>query len=100
VSANERPLPCWEGARCLVAGQRAPWRPMNRTVRLHLKSIRPERPDPDARAFAGGGTRPTQQSVSPSLRVDRRYSRSLAAEHSGRLGLRPVACSRACRAVS
>lgn len=34
------------------------WRPMNRTVRLHLKSIRPEDADPDAPVFAGGGSRP------------------------------------------
>ena len=31
---------------------------MNRTVRPHLKSLRPERPDPDAPVFHGGGSRP------------------------------------------
>lgn len=34
---------------------------MNRTVRLHLKSIRPECPDPDALVFQGGGTRPNNR---------------------------------------
>lgn len=34
------------------------WRPMNRTVRLHLKSIRPEQLDLDAPVFVGGGSRP------------------------------------------
>lgn len=37
------------------------WRPMNRTVRLHLKSLRPEQPDPDAPIFQGGGSRPNQR---------------------------------------
>jgi hypothetical protein len=37
------------------------WRPMNRTVRLHLKSLRPEHPDPDAPVFAGGGSRPNNR---------------------------------------
>lgn len=31
---------------------------MSRTVRLHLKSICPEKPAPDAPVFTGGGTRP------------------------------------------
>jgi integrase len=37
------------------------WRPMNRTVRLHLKSIRPEHTEPDAPVFYGGGTRPNNR---------------------------------------
>ena len=34
---------------------------MNRTVRLHLKSIMPDNPDPDAPVFFGGGTRPNNR---------------------------------------
>lgn len=34
------------------------YRPMNRTVHAHLKSIMPERPDPNAPVFRGGGSRP------------------------------------------
>jgi hypothetical protein len=34
---------------------------MNRTVRLHLKSIRPEEPDLDAPVFVGGGARPNNR---------------------------------------
>jgi hypothetical protein len=37
------------------------WRPMNRTVRLHLKSIMPDNPDPDSPVFFGGGTRPNDR---------------------------------------
>jgi integrase len=37
------------------------WRPMNRTVRLHLKSIMPNNPDPDSPVFFGGGTRPNNR---------------------------------------
>ena len=33
------------------------YRPMNRTVHAHLKSIMPNRPDPNAPVFLGGGTR-------------------------------------------
>jgi hypothetical protein len=34
---------------------------MNRTVRLHLKSLCPDQPDPDAPIFLGGGTRPNSR---------------------------------------
>jgi hypothetical protein len=34
---------------------------MNRTVRLHLKSLLPEHPDPDAPVFYGGGSRPNNR---------------------------------------
>ena len=34
------------------------YRPMNRVVHAHLKSIMPERVDPDACVFLGGGARP------------------------------------------
>jgi hypothetical protein len=34
---------------------------MNRAVRLHLKSIMPDNPDPDAPVFSGGGTRPNNR---------------------------------------
>ncbi len=37
------------------------WRPMNRTVRLHLKSIMPANPDLDAPVYFGGGTRPNNR---------------------------------------
>ena len=37
------------------------WRPMNRTVRLHLKSLLPEHPNPDAPLFFGGGSRPNKR---------------------------------------
>jgi hypothetical protein len=37
------------------------WRPMNRTVRLHLKSIRPEQEDLNAPVFMGGGSRPNSR---------------------------------------
>jgi integrase len=36
-------------------------RPMNRTVRLHLKSIMPDNPDLDSPVFFGGGTRPNNR---------------------------------------
>ena len=35
------------------------WRPMNQTVRLHLKSLRPKQPDPDGPGFHGGIARTT-----------------------------------------
>ena len=38
------------------------YRPMNRTVHLHIKSIMPKDPDPDAPVFLGGGTGPTVDS--------------------------------------
>ena len=34
------------------------YRPMNRTVHAHLKSIMPDNPQPDAPVFLGGGARP------------------------------------------
>ena len=37
------------------------WRPMNRTVRLHLRNIIPDNPDPDSPVFFGGGTRPNNR---------------------------------------
>ena len=37
------------------------YRPMNRTVHAHIKSIMPENPDPDAPVFSGGGTRPNNR---------------------------------------
>ncbi len=37
------------------------WRPMNRTLHTHLKSILPECPDLDAPVFFGGGTRPNNR---------------------------------------
>jgi len=36
-------------------------RPMNRVVHAHLKSIRPETPEPDEPVFAGGTSRPNKQ---------------------------------------
>jgi hypothetical protein len=33
-------------------------RPMNRVVHAHIKSVMPDRPDPDAPVFLGGGSRP------------------------------------------
>ena len=36
-------------------------RPMNRVVHAHLKSIRPETPQPDGQVFAGGTSRPNKQ---------------------------------------
>lgn len=44
-----------------VKTKKAFWRPMNRTVRLHLKSLCPNEPDPDAPVFLGGGTRPNSR---------------------------------------
>ena len=35
-------------------------RPKNRTVWLHLKSLRAEHPDPDAPVLQGGGSRPNE----------------------------------------
>jgi hypothetical protein len=37
------------------------WRPMNRTVRLHLRSIMPDNPAPELPMFFGGGTRPNNR---------------------------------------
>lgn len=37
------------------------FRPMNRTVHEHIKSIVPETPDSDAPLLAGGGTRPNNR---------------------------------------
>ena len=37
------------------------YRPMNRTVHAHIKSIMPKNPDPDAPVFSGGGTRPNNR---------------------------------------
>ena len=37
------------------------YRPMNRTVHAHIKSIMPENPDPDAPIFLGGGRRPNNR---------------------------------------
>jgi hypothetical protein len=37
------------------------YRPMNRTVHAHLKSILPEHPEPDAPVFRGGGARPNMR---------------------------------------
>ena len=37
------------------------WRPLNRTVRLHLRNIMPENPNPDSPVFFGGGTRPNNR---------------------------------------
>jgi integrase len=34
------------------------YRPMNRVVHAHIRSILPENPDPDAPVFRGGGSRP------------------------------------------
>ena len=34
---------------------------MNRTVRLHMKSVCPEQPDPDTLVFHGGSTRPNKR---------------------------------------
>ena len=34
---------------------------MNRTVHLHIKSIMPKDPDPDAAIFLGGGNRPNSR---------------------------------------
>jgi hypothetical protein len=37
------------------------YRPMNRTVHAHIKSIMPDNVDPDAPVFLGGGTRPNNR---------------------------------------
>jgi integrase len=37
------------------------WRPMNRAIRLHIKNIIPDNPDPDSPVFFGGGTRPNNR---------------------------------------
>lgn len=37
------------------------WRPMNRTVRLHLKNLQPDEPAPDAPVFLGAGSRPNKR---------------------------------------
>lgn len=37
------------------------YRPMNRVVHAHLKSIMPETPDPDTEVFAGGSSRPNKR---------------------------------------
>ena len=37
------------------------WRPMNRTLHTHLKSILPDCPDLDGPVFLGGGTRPNNR---------------------------------------
>ena len=37
------------------------YRPMNRTVHTHIKSIMPTTPDPDAPVFLGGGSRPNNR---------------------------------------
>ena len=34
------------------------YRPINRMVHMHIKSIKPDDPRPDAPVFLGGGTRP------------------------------------------
>ena len=34
---------------------------MNRTVRLHMKSLRPNDPDPDSPVFLGGSSRPSNR---------------------------------------
>lgn len=44
-----------------VKTKKAFWRPMNRTVRLHLKSLLPAQVDPNASVFLGGGTRPNRR---------------------------------------
>jgi hypothetical protein len=35
------------------------WRPMNRAVHTHLRSLMPAEPRPDSPVFLGGGARPT-----------------------------------------
>ena len=37
------------------------YRPMNRTVHAHIRSIMPNTPDPDAPVFLGGGARPNKR---------------------------------------
>ena len=37
------------------------YRPMNRTVHTHIKSIMPDNPDPNASVFVGGSTRPNNR---------------------------------------
>jgi len=37
------------------------YRPMNRAVHSHIKSIMPENPDPDGPVFLGGGSRPNSR---------------------------------------
>ncbi len=44
-----------------VKTQKQFYRPMNRVVHTHLKSIRPGSAQPDAAVFAGGTSRPNQQ---------------------------------------
>ena len=41
-----------------VKTRKAFWRPMNRAVHTHLRSIQPPDPRPDAPVFLGGGARP------------------------------------------
>ena len=37
------------------------YRPMNRVVHAHIKSLMPDSPDPDAPVFFGGGSRPNER---------------------------------------
>jgi integrase len=63
--------------RCLKTGKRF-YRPMNRTVHAHIKSIMPEDADPDAPVFPGGGARPNKRfrtlcglaSIGPKMNVE------------------------------
>ena len=50
----------WLFYRRLKTGK-AFYRPMNRTVHAHIKSVMPDNPDPDAPVFLGGGTRPNKR---------------------------------------
>jgi hypothetical protein len=50
----------WIFYRRLKTGK-AFYRPMNRTVHSHIKSIMPENPRPDAPVFLGGGSRPNSR---------------------------------------
>lgn len=67
------------------------YRPMNRTVHVHIQSIMPDNPDPNAPVFLGGGTRPNidfehyavsrglnQSSASKQAKNDRGCSRICA----------------------
>ena len=39
------------------------YRPLNRTVHAHLRSVSPPNPEPDASVFLGGGSRPNARFI-------------------------------------
>ena len=49
------------GRHYLTKTDKAFYRPMNRTVHAHIRSIMPNAPDPNSPVFFGGGTRPNNR---------------------------------------